>query len=305
MASRFVRITDVGPRDGLQNQAQILTPEQRSEIIADLVNAGLPSIEVGSFVSPKAVPAMAGINDIYQQLPAGNCHYQALIPNAKGYQLAKAAGAKAVMMVVCATETMNQKNVRMSVMQGMQQAMSIIAQGKDDNIDVICCVAVSWHCPFEGKTEPQRVIDIARALDEAGAKEIILADTIGAANPEQVATLIKQVSQVVDIDKLACHFHDTRAMGIANVYAALQVGVRKFDASLGGLGGCPFAPGATGNVATEDVVMMLEQMGYQTNIDLQKLMALSDKVGLWVEQQIGGRADAWRKLQLAKGNALI
>ncbi|WNC72192.1 hydroxymethylglutaryl-CoA lyase [Thalassotalea psychrophila] len=303
--TKFVRITDVGPRDGLQNQATILTPEQRGKIIAGLVDAGVPNIEVGSFVSPKAVPAMAGVADIYQQLPAGKAYYQALIPNEKGYQLAKTAGAKAVMMVVCATETMNQKNVRLSVNDGLKQARDIISQGKQDGIDVICCIAVAWECPFEGKTDNQQVINMASYLDEAGAKEIILADTIGAATPEAVAHLVEKVASSVSIKKLACHFHDTRAMGLANVYAALQVGIRKFDAALGGLGGCPFAPGATGNVATEDVVMMLHQMGYDTGINLEDLMKVSNLAGEMVGQDIGGRADKWRQLQLEKGLPLV
>lgn len=305
MTDNFVRITDVGPRDGLQNQPQILTPAQRSDIIKGLVTAGVPNIEVGSFVSAKAVPAMAGVADIYQQIPAQAAYYQALIPNAKGYELAKAAGAKAVVMVVCATETMNQKNVRMSVADGLMQTQDIIERAKVDNIDVICCIAVAWQCPFEGKTDSEQVLTIAKQLDVVGAEELIIADTIGAATPKDVQQLMSLLSQHISKTKLACHFHDTRAMGLANVYAALQAGIRKFDASLGGLGGCPFAPGATGNVATEDVVMMVEQMGYHTNIDIEKLMQVSNVAGDMLAQDIGGRADVWRKLQLQKGKAIF
>lgn len=304
--TNFVTITDVGPRDGLQNQATILSPNQRTDIIKGLVAAGVGHIEVGSFVSPKAVPAMAGASDIYQQLAAGNqadnqAQYQSLIPNAKGYELAKQAGAKSVMMVVCATETMNQKNVRMSIADGLTQTKAMIAQGIEDNINVICCIAVAWQCPFEGKTDPQQVIKMAVELSEAGAQDIIIADTIGAATPLAVEQLMNALAAAIPVEKLACHFHDTRAMGVANVYAALTAGIRKFDASLGGLGGCPFAPGATGNVATEDVVMMLHQMGYETGIDLEKLMQVSELAGDMLNQKIGGRAHVWRKLQLEKG----
>ncbi|TRX55024.1 hydroxymethylglutaryl-CoA lyase [Thalassomonas sp. M1454] len=306
--TNFVTITDVGPRDGLQNQATILSPSQRTDIIKGLAAAGVSHIEVGSFVSPKAVPAMAGASDIYQQLAAdtqSKAQYQSLIPNAKGYELAKQAGAKSVMMVVCATETMNQKNVRMSIDDGLTQTKAMIAQGIEDNINVICCIAVAWQCPFEGKTDAKQVIKMATELSEAGAQDIIIADTIGAATPAAVADLMGQLAAVVPVEKLACHFHDTRAMGVANVYAALTVGIRKFDASLGGLGGCPFAPGATGNVATEDVVMMLHQMGYETGIDLEKLMQVSELAGDMLNQQIGGRAHVWRKLQLEKNQPLV
>lgn len=304
--TNFVTITDVGPRDGLQNQATILSPNQRTDIIKGLVAAGVGHIEVGSFVSPKAVPAMAGASDIYQQLAVdtqaeNQAQYQSLIPNAKGYELAKQAGAKSVMMVVCATETMNQKNVRMSIADGLTQTKAMIAQGIEDNINVICCIAVAWQCPFEGKTDPQQVIKMAVELSEAGAQDIIIADTIGAATPLAVEQLMNALAVAIPVEKLACHFHDTRAMGVANVYAALTAGIRKFDASLGGLGGCPFAPGATGNVATEDVVMMLHQMGYETGIDLEKLMQVSELAGDMLNQKIGGRAHVWRKLQLVKG----
>ncbi|KXI30448.1 hydroxymethylglutaryl-CoA lyase [Paraglaciecola hydrolytica] len=307
--TEFVRINDVGPRDGLQNQATILSPAQRLELIHALVVAGLPAIEVGSFVSPKAVPAMAGASEIVTSLNKDGVNKQAylqsLIPNQKGYELAKEAGAEAVLLVVCATETMNQKNVRMSIYDGLAQAQDIISQAKTDKIDVLTCIAVAWECPFEGKTSPKVVIDLAAKLAGFGAKELVIADTIGAATPKSVFSLMSELSKQHSQHSLACHFHDTRAMGLANVYAALEAGIRRFDASVGGLGGCPFAPGATGNVATEDVVMMLHQMGFNTGIDLEKLMAVGQLAGQMTHTQTGGRAHNWRQLQLDKGKALF
>lgn len=301
----WVQINDVGPRDGLQNQAAHLSVEQRVELICSLIEAGVSSIEVGSFVSPKAVPAMAGCADILSSLPVSNdVDYQVLIPNLKGYQLARDAGAKSVMMVVCATETMNQKNVGLSVEQSVTAAAEIVRQAQQDGIKVLACAAVAWECPFEGKTPESNVFQLTDRLSAMGVDELIIADTIGAANPDSVHELMSHLIEREGSKRLTCHFHDTRAMGMANVYAALMAGIRKFDASVGGLGGCPFAPGATGNVATEDVVMMLHQMGYRTGIDLARLMAVGKEAGAMLNIETGGRADRWRCLELEKGRTL-
>ncbi|TKB46064.1 hydroxymethylglutaryl-CoA lyase [Thalassotalea mangrovi] len=298
----WVHITDVGPRDGLQNQAQILTIEQRLQLIHGLTKAGVKSIEVGSFVSPKAVPAMAGTDQVIQQLSHfdDGVQYQALIPNLKGYQLAQQAGAKSLLLVVCASQTMNQKNIRMSVEESIVQAQDIIALAKKDGIEVLVCIAVAWECPFEGKTDIDTVLTLAHQLRMAGADKLVFADTIGAANPLQVKALMQPVIEEYGSDIIGCHFHDTRAMGMANVYAAIEAGVRQFDASVGGLGGCPFAPGTTGNVATEDVVMMLAQMGFETGIDLLRLMEVGQLAGDLCQVSSGGRASAWRHLQLKR-----
>ncbi|MEE2002947.1 hydroxymethylglutaryl-CoA lyase [Alkalimonas sp. MEB108] len=307
-----VIITDVGPRDGLQNQSRILTPDQRIALIEQLIQAGVRQIEAGAMVSPKAVPAMAGSDEVIASLAKrhrtdpqargqskARVQLQALIPNLKGYQLAVKAGADSVLFVVCASETMNQKNVRLSVQQSVQQLQQILQQAKADNIQLLTCIAVAWQCPFEGKTPPSQVLSLASSLAEIGAEQLVLADTIGAANPASVRQLMQALVQAHDASKLGCHFHDTRAMGLANVAAALDVGIRRFDASIGGLGGCPFAPGATGNVATEDVVMMLEQMGLATGIDLAALCQAGQLAGELTGQCSGGRANSWRQLQLA------
>lgn len=296
-----VWINDVGPRDGLQNQAKILTVEQRVALVSGLIEAGLPSIEVGAFVSPKAVPAMAGTDQVLAALPQGRgVDYQVLIPNLKGYQLARDAGAGTVVLVVCATETMNQRNVRQDIRTSLDQAREICDTAKKDGVRVVACVAVAWACPFEGATDPAKVLDLSGQLFAMGAEDVIVADTIGAANPAQVNRLMSALVKEFNGQNLACHFHDTRAMGVANVYAALEAGVRKFDSSVGGLGGCPFAPGATGNVASEDVVMMLEQMGFDTGIDLFKLMQVGKLAGEMTGVPTGGRAAQWRELTIKR-----
>lgn len=301
----FVHINDVGPRDGLQNQASILSPSQRLQLIQALLDAGVTAIEVGSFVSEKAVPAMASTDTLFAALPdKDRVRYSVLAPTPRHYVRAVQAGARIIEVFVCATQSMNQRNVRASIAQSMASAAEIAAMAAADNVSIIAAVAVAWECPFEGRTDPQQVMDMTAQFFAMGVERVVLADTIGAANPQQVARLVETLAQRHDIDRLACHFHDTRAMGLANAYAALSSGVRHFDASVGGLGGCPFAPGATGNVPTEDLVMMLHQMGYDTGIDLPTLMAAGSLAGELTGTVTGGRADRWRRLQLDKGRPL-
>ncbi|MFV8784235.1 hydroxymethylglutaryl-CoA lyase [Microbulbifer sp. SA54] len=301
-----VLINDVGPRDGLQNQATILTVEQRIQLIRGLVQAGVRSVEAGAFVSPKAVPAMAHTDQVLAGITAESAlDRQVLIPNLKGYELARSAGADTVVLVICASETMNQRNVRMSVEASLVQAREICQVARADGVRVVGCIAVAWQCPFEGATNPGKVLDLAGQLFEIGADDVNVADTIGAANPLAVGHLMGALAKEYDAARLACHFHDTRALALGNIYAALEAGIRKFDSSVGGIGGCPFAPGATGNAASEDVVMMLEQMGFDTGIDLGALMEVGTSVGAMLGVATGGRADAWRRIQLEKGAPLI
>lgn len=299
-ASNFVTINDVGPRDGLQNQSKILTASERVQLIEALLSAGLKSIEVGSFVSPKAVPAMAGTDEVFQQLPAKAADYSVLIPNLRGYELAVNSGVDTISMVVAASETMNEKNVRMSTDQSVDICMELLELGRAANKKMIMCIATAWECPFEGKVEAKTVERIVSQFVSAGASEIVLADTIGAADPGAVKSLLTRLVADFGADMFACHFHDTRGFGVADVYAALEVGVRKFDASVGGLGGCPFAPGASGNVATEDVVLMLHQMGMETGIDLKALVAASDLAAELTGVATGGNSSTWLKRQIEK-----
>jgi hydroxymethylglutaryl-CoA lyase len=299
--SECVVITDVGPRDGLQNQAKILSRHERLALIAALVDAGLPGIEVGSFVSPKAVPAMAGTGELVAGLPARKgVAYSALIPNMKGYELARDAGVSAVNMVLYASEAMAQANVKMSIAQAEDIAADILSCARTDGLEVIAVISVAFACPFDGATDPALVYSAAEKFLNLGADQVVIADTIGAADPGQVRSLTAELVRAHGPDKLGCHFHDTRAMGMANVYAALESGIRRFDASIGGLGGCPFAPGASGNVATEDVVMLLQQMGFATGIDLDALLRASDLAEELTGTAPGGRAKAWLKPWLEK-----
>jgi hydroxymethylglutaryl-CoA lyase len=292
-----VIVNDVGPRDGLQSQAKILSPDQRIALVAALLESGLRHIEVGAFVSPAAVPAMAGTAEVLAGVQghpgAGDSVLTVLVPNARGYELAVAAGAKSVCLVLYGTDGMAQANVGMSRQQAESTAAEILQQARTDGVRVTSTIAVAFECPFDGPVKASRIIDLAGRFLELGTDELCIADTIGAANPRQVRTLTASLVDSYDADRVSCHFHDTRAMGLANVFAALESGIRKFDSSIAGMGGCPFAPGASGNVATEDVVMMLEQMGYHTGIDLAGLLRAADLARALTGTAPGGRASAW------------
>jgi hydroxymethylglutaryl-CoA lyase len=294
--SRALIINDVGPRDGLQNQAKVLPIEQRIALIQALIEAGLPEIEIGAFVSPKAVPAMANTADVFSALSASTPEetlLSALIPNMRGYEAARDAGVRLSSLVVAVSNTMNEKNIGMNTSKALEVCESVFAKAKQDNAPVQAYVATAWECPFEGKVAPHDMLEVAGQLVAMGASRIVVADTIGAANPDSVNSLMSLLVENFGPDIFACHFHDTRAMGLANVYAAITAGVRRFDASIAGLGGCPFAPGASGNVATEDVVMMAEQMGFNTGIDIPKLLQASDLAIQLTGTATGGKAKLW------------
>ena len=296
-----VIVNDVGPRDGLQNQPRRLEPADRARLVRALLAAGVRHLEAGAFVSPRAVPAMAGTDAVLRFVgDAPGATLTVLIPNLRGYELAEAAGARSVCMVVYGSEGMAQANVRMSRAEAESAAADILQRAATDGIRVTVAIAVAFACPYDGPTDPGRVAAIAGRLLELGADEISVADTIAAAHPGQVRTLAGELVQRYGAGRLSCHFHDTRALGLANVYAALESGIRKFDASIAGLGGCPFAPGASGNVATEDVVMLLEHMGCATGIELDALMRASDLARELTGTAPGGRASAWIRQELER-----
>ena len=287
-------INDVGPRDGLQNQPRILEPADRVRLVRALLAAGVTHVEAGAFVSPKAVPAMAGAAEVLAGLTdAGDAVLSVLVPNVKGYELATAAGARCVCMVLYGSEGMAQANVRMNREQAEEATAEILARAKQDGVRVTVTVAAAFECPYDGITDAGIILEMARRFLDTGVDEFCIADTIGAANPKQVQKLVGSLAAEHGASRLGCHFHDTRAMGLANVYAALEAGIRKFDAAIGGLGGCPFAPGASGNVATEDVVMMAEQMGFDTGIDMDRLLVAADLARELTGTAPGGRASAW------------
>lgn len=299
-----VTINDVGPRDGLQNQSVRLSVDQRVELIKALLKAGMRHIEAGSFVSPKAVPAMVGTDRVLDGLQDEQGDFSVLVPNMKGYELARAAGAECVVMVLYGSDGMARANVNMARIEVERVMEQILQSAASDGIRVLATIAVAWECPFDGPVAADTVGGIARRFLQLRADQVVLADTIGAANPQQVRNLMTMLVNEHGAERLACHFHDTRAMGLANVFAALESGIRSFDASISGLGGCPFAPGASGNVATEDVVMMLEQMGYDTGIDLPELMNASQLAASLTNNVPGGRARAWLERHLDKKEKL-
>ena len=244
---------------------------------------------------------MAGTDQVVSSLkPGDGVHYTSLIPNMKGYELARDAGARSVTMVLYASDGMAQKNVNMTMAEAERVTADILACARADGVEVIATISVAFACPFDGPTDPGIVRAVADKFISLGADQVCIADTIGAANPQQVRALTADLVSGHGAQRLGCHFHDTRAMGLANVYAAVESGIRRFDASIAGLGGCPFAPGASGNVATEDVVMMLEQMGFATGIDLDALLLASDLAEELTGTAPGGRAKAWLKPWLAK-----
>ena len=298
-----VVLNDVGPRDGLQNQAKILSPAERIRLVRALLAAGMRHVEVGAFVSPKAVPAMAGADEVLAGLEdacSGETVFTVLIPNVRGYELATAAGATSVCMVLYGSDGMAQANARMSRAQAEDATADILRSARADGVRVTATIAVAFECPFDGPVDSGLIRDITARFIELGVDELCIADTIGAANPAQVRVLTGDLVAAHGSERLGCHFHDTRALGLANVFAALESGIRKFDASIGGLGGCPFAPGASGNVATEDVAMMLEQMGLATGIDLDALVRAADLAQELTGTAPGGRSSPWLKGHLEK-----
>ena len=289
----FVTLNEVGPRDGLQNDSASVSPVARAELIKRLVAAGLPAVEVASFVSPRAVPKMAGADQVLAALDLASADFSVLIPNRKGYDLARRAGARSVAVVLSATDTMNIKNINMDLATARGVCEEIVRQAQLDGVAGRAYVSVAAGCPYEGDVPVARIVELAQCMFAAGATEVIVADTIGAANPAQVKTLFGALTREFGTERLCAHFHDTRALALANAWQALECGIRKFDTSIGGLGGCPFAPGAAGNLATEDLVSLLAQTGFETGIDMQALLGVVAYARELVGHDLGGRSLAW------------
>ena len=289
----LLTITDVGPRDGLQSQRTLVNTEGKMRLIEALFEAGLRSIEATSFVSPKAVPHMADADVLLPavKVPAG-ARLSALVPNLRGLERAVNAGATEIAVVLSASDTMNRKNIGMDLVQATDSCTAVLKRSAQLGIASRAYVAVAFECPFEGATPLARVLDLAWRMSDASG-EVVLADTIGAASPGQVQRVLGTVSGRIDASRIGVHFHDTRGMALANAWAALELGIRRFDASVGGLGGCPFAPGAAGNLATEDLVLMAHQSGYRTGIDLQALCGVIALAQELVGYPIGGRGARW------------
>ena len=274
-----VRIVEVGPRDGLQNEKIPVSVEARVAFIENLVKAGLRRIEVGSFVSPKAIPQMVNSEQVLRAVDHHpGYEFHVLVPNEKGYEAAKAAGAKVVAVFASASEGFSKANINCSVAESISRFTPVIERAKADGIKVRGYVSCVLGCPYDGEVKPSAVAAVAKKLWDQGCYEVSLGDTIGVGTPMKARQLLRAVAADVPIKKLGLHFHDTYGQALANLYAGLEEGARVIDSAAGGLGGCPYAPGATGNVATEDVVYMLEGMGIKTGVDMQKLVAATNEI---------------------------
>ena len=274
-----VRIVEVGPRDGLQNEKTPVSVEGRIAFIEALLAAGLHAIEVGAFVSPKAIPQMKGSDEVLRRVSRHtDDEFHVLVPNEKGYEAARAAGAKVIAVFASASEGFSRANINCSVAESIERFKPVIARARADGIKVRGYISCVIACPYDGETKPQAVVDVAKILWDLGCYEVSLGDTIGVGTPRKARELLRAVAGYVPIAHLAMHFHDTYGQALANLYAGMEEGARVIDSAAGGLGGCPYAPGATGNVATEDVVYMLEGLGVATGVDMGRLVAATNEI---------------------------
>jgi hydroxymethylglutaryl-CoA lyase len=289
--SRKVTIVEVGPRDGLQNEAKTLSTDTRFEFVQRLATAGVPKIEIGAFVSPQWVPQMAGSKELIEKALDAKANgriptqvdLSALVPNVRGMEDAIETGIRHVAIFGSASESFSRKNINCSIEESFTRFAKVLEMARAKSIKVRGYLSMCFGCPFEGEVPESRVVRLAKRMIDLGVYEVSIGDTIGVADPRQVRSLVGKLIDALGEKRLAMHFHDTRGTAMANILASLDVGVRVFDSSLGGLGGCPHAPAATGNVATEDVVYMLHRMGYVTGIDIQQLI----EINKWMSGEIG------------------
>lgn len=283
MPSR-VTVVEVGPRDGLQNEAATIATADKTAFVDLLSNAGLTVIEVGAFVSPKWVPQMADSAEVFAGIERRpGARYTALVPNLAGLERAHRANVSEVAVFAAASESFSQKNINQSIDGSLDTYRAVCTRARELGLRVRGYVSTAFGCPFEGEIAPQRVASVAAALVEIGAFEVAISDTIGIAHPGQVRPVVEAVAERIPLAQIALHFHDTRGTALANVLTALQIGIATFDASCGGLGGCPYAPGATGNLATEDLIYMLDGMGIETGVNLDTLVEASR----FIEPRVG------------------
>ncbi len=284
-----IKIVEVGPRDGLQNEAVSLSVEDRVAFCLALIDAGLPVVEPGAFVSPKWVPQMTGSEEVFKALPKDRAQLLMLVPNRQGYERAKASGVSAIAIFTAASDRFNRKNTNASIEESIARFGEFTADAKAAGMFVRGYISTCFGCPYEGRVEPAKVAEVANRLVNLGCDEISLGDTIGVAVPSQVDEVIEAVARHVDVGRLAVHFHDTRGTALANVLRSLQLGVSIVDSSAGGLGGCPYAPGASGNLATEDLLYMLHGMGIETGVELDKVAAASRQIATRLGRELPSR----------------
>ena len=278
---RSVRIVEVGPRDGLQNEKALIPTAQKIQFIQMLADAGLPVVEATSFVSPRAIPQLSDASEVMANLSRrSSTSYPVLVPNLKGMERALAAGVRAIAVFTAASESFTRHNINATIAESLANFRPVIALAQQEKVTIRGYISTVFGCPYEGKVEPRQTLNVAQALLEMGVDELSLGDTIGVATPNQVVDVISLLvfDGAIPMRQLAVHFHDTRGTALANVLIALQCGISIIDSSAGGLGGCPYAPGAAGNLATEDLLYMLHGMGIHTGVDLDKVVAATNYI---------------------------
>lgn len=289
-----VFINEVGLRDGLQNQPNPVSTAAKLNMARTLIDAGVRQLEAVSFVHPKAVPQMADAVDVLAGLPKrDDLQIAALVPNMKGYERAREQGVNSVAVVLSSTDTFNQRNLNMPLAQAMDTCKQVIQRAKEEGVFTRIYLSGACACPYDGRTPPDVMHRLAQDVIEAGVDEVSIADTIGSGTPQQIVDIVAPLVQQFGADRFNLHLHDTRGQALAMAWAGITQGIRRFDSSIGGLGGCPFAPGASGNVATEDLVYMLEESGFDTGIDLNSLRAAVKAAEEATGQSLGGSIIRW------------
>lgn len=293
----MIRIVEVGPRDGLQNESVDLSVSVRVQMIQKLLDVGIKTVEVGSFVSPQKVPQMAKSKDVFKKVIQANprAHFPVLVPNERGMREALSVGVREVAIFTAASESFNQANINCSIQESFKRFAPVLKMARSKKIKVRGYLSTCFYCPYEGKIQPSKVIRLTKKLLSLGCYEVSIGDTIGAATPKEVTRVLEGLKSEIKKNQIAMHFHDTRGTALANIVESLRLGVKTFDSSIGGLGGCPFAPGAQGNVATEDVVYLLHGMGLKTGVNLGKLLQINS----WLSKKMG------KKLVSRVGNAKL
>lgn len=292
-----VEIYEVGPRDGLQNELRTLATEDKARMIEGLIDAGLKRIEVTSFVSPRWIPQLADADKLLSLIPRREgVMFSALVPNLKGLERARAAKLQEAAVFLSVTESHSKKNINKSVAEAISTVTEVAREAKAEGMRVRCYLSTVWGCPYEGLTPVAKVVELVKRLADVGFYQLSLGDTIGVGTPTQTAEIVGEVSKLLPLEQIALHLHDTRGTALANVLVGLSMGVTTYDSSIGGLGGCPYAPGAAGNLSTEDLAYMLNGMGVETGIDLKKLVDAGA-----LGQELIGRKLPGKYLQAALG----
>ena len=292
-----VEIYEVGPRDGLQNELRTLATEDKARMIEGLIDAGLKRIEVTSFVSPRWIPQLADADKLLSLIPRREgVMFSALVPNLKGLERARAAKLQEAAVFLSVTESHSKKNINKSVAEAISTVTEVAREAKAEGMRVRCYLSTVWGCPYEGLTPVAKVVELVKRLADVGFYQLSLGDTIGVGTPTQTAEIVGEVSKLLPLEQIALHLHDTRGTALANVLVGLSMGVTTYDSSIGGLGGCPYAPGAAGNLSTEDLAYMLQGMGVETGIDLKKLVDAGA-----LGQELIGRKLPGKSLQAALG----